>query len=242
MREDKTLLPLSRRHFIQLGLLSGSALFLPSSAFCKRLNSTAHPRYPQTIAALQKSYKHEVSAHRHYVAFSKKAKEDNYPNISYLFTALATSELIHSRIFRKILIELDAGVEKIPEEDVRIAKTKTNLKKAANHEIDLIEKFYPETMRIIRREKHQAALTGCRYSWESHLQHREKIHKINKWTSRFFQTVAGIIEKETTLYYICFQCGSTLSGIPRKTCPICYESSKHYKRIERNEVFSKALV
>ncbi len=242
MRDDKTGLPLSRRHFIQLGLLSGSAFLLPSSAFGKILNSKVHPSYPQTIAALQRSYEQEVGAHRSYVAFSKKAKKENYPNISYLFTAFATSELIHSRIFRELLIELNAGVEKIPGGKIRIAPTKANLKKAANHEIDLIEKFYPESMRIIRREKNQAALTICRYSWESHLQHHDKIHKINKWTNRFFNTVAGIIEKETTLYYVCFQCGSTLAGIPGKTCPICYESSKHYKMIDRKELFSKALV
>ena len=242
MHNDAKRLNLSRRHFLKLRIFSGSALLLPNFVLSNILASTTHTTYLQTINALQASYQNEVGAHRHFVAFSRKAKDEDYPNISYLFTTFATSEFIHSRIFRMLLIDLGVNVQTIPEEILKISHTKTNQKNAAEHEIQLIDKFYPEKMGIIQKEKHQTALTGCRYSWESHMQHRDQIYKINKWSNRFFQIVANIIARETGFYFVCHQCGSTLAEIPGKICPICYQTSDHYRKIERDAFFEKALV
>jgi hypothetical protein len=65
--------------------------------------SFAESTYPKTREILQRSHEGEIDAYRQYAAFAKQAKADGYPGITYLFTALATAELIHGQNFEKIL-------------------------------------------------------------------------------------------------------------------------------------------
>ena len=186
-----------------------------------------------TISVLKNAYKNEMDAHSSYVAFSRQAFKENYPNISYLFTTFATSESIHAGLFKKTLADLGVDIDDDRGRQIDVLTTKKNLRKAAKHEMELIKIFYPDAVNEIKPEKHENAVRYCRYSWQSHMQHQSYIEDIHRWTGIFFSKVAEKIEEEEMRYLVCHFCGSTETDIPPKICPICRQSSIHYKQIER---------
>lgn len=225
---------LSRRQFMRLGYLAGVTLVHPSAVFSS--DSPKSPQmYPLTISTLNNAYKQEMDAHTSYVAFSRKAAADKYPNIAYLFTTFATSEQIHAGLFGKTLADLGVTVDYDHDRQVGIVSTRENLSKAAKHEIELIEIFYPQSIDKIKPEKQDLAITYCRYAWQSHMQHRQHLEDIKRWSGLFFDRVAATIEAEHMQFVVCSFCGSTESEIPKKTCPICLQSSDRYRPVKRTD-------
>lgn len=184
--------------------------------------------YPNTTRVLRDSARIEMAAHFRYVHFSRKAEEEGYKGIAYLFTALATSELIHAQNYERILTLLGAAIDQHQTPALEISDTKTNLISAAKAEINAIKNLYPDILENLRDEGHSEALRRAGYCWESHRQHRDMIKKIRKWSPDHFETVAKRIDKETDRYFVCQICGSTLYEIPESKCPICAHPSIHY--------------
>ena len=187
--------------------------------------------YPKTITALQNRYVDEVTAHQKYNAYAQRALKESYPNIAHLFRSLAASEAVHARNFKKLL--LDLGVEvKLPEKlDYKVASTKANIRHATTVEANEIDRKYPAILESISSENHGYAIRFITYAWKAEKQHRELIHKIRKASKRFFGIVAERIEGEPTRYYVCQVCGSTLTELPAKICPICEHAASEYEEV-----------
>jgi len=224
---------LTRRDLIKYGCLAGAVFFTPSVVFPANTKKFAGGLYPLTISVLKDAYKNEMDAHSSYIAFSRQALKDSYPNICYLFTTFATSESIHAGLFKKALADLGIDLEDDRDRQVDVLTTKKNLRKAAKHELELIKNFYPDAINKIKPEKYENAVRYCLYSWQSHMQHRDHIEDIHRWSGIFFSKVAEKIEEEEMQYLVCHFCGSTEREIPQKICPICRQSSIHYKLVER---------
>ena len=224
---------LTRRDLIKYGCLAGAVFFTPSVVFPANTKKFAGGLYPLTISVLKDAYKNEMDAHSSYIAFSRQALKDSYPNICYLFTTFATSESIHAGLFKKALADLGIDLEDDRDRQVDVLTTKKNLRKAAKHELELIKNFYPDAINKIKPEKYENAVRYCRYSWQSHMQHRDHIEDIHRWSGIFFSKVAEKIEEEEMQYLVCHFCGSTEREIPQKICPICRQSSIHYKLVDR---------
>jgi rubrerythrin len=224
---------LTRRNLIKYGCLAGAVFFTPSAVFPTSKSKSVRGIYPLTISVLKDAYKNEMDAHSSYVAFSRQAFKENYPNISYLFTTFATSESIHAGLFKKALADLGLDLDDDRDRQIEVFTTKKNLRKTAKHELELIKIFYPDAINKIKPEKHENAVRYCRYSLQSHMQHQNYIEDIDRWSGVFFSKVAEKIEEEEMRYLVCHFCGSTETDIPPKICPICRQSSIHYKLIER---------
>jgi len=204
--------------------LAAVALLAPLAGF------PGSPQYPKTVAALQERYADEVQAHQKYGAYAEQAGEEGYPQIAYLFTALAASETVHARNFKALLGEL--GVQDhAPAIGFEIATTRENLQQATHVETDEIDREYPEILEQIRPENHAAAIRDITYAWEAEKQHRDLIVKIHGAASRWFGLLVRRIEGEPTHYYVCRVCGSTLTEVPAEWCPICGHSIEHYEAI-----------
>ena len=218
-----------RRELIRRGVVHlGALAFLPPAA----AHAGASSRYAQTLSTLRRGVRKEMVAHHSYVKFTRRAETEGYQGIAYLFTTLATSELIHAQNYNALLAALGSPIEPTPALPVEVAETKTNLIAAANAEIRTIDKVYPELLKALDAEKHQDALRDVRYAWESHKQHRDMIKKIRRWSPLFFEKVARRIDEKADQYYVCQICGSTLDYIPKTTCTICGFASSHYRRID----------
>jgi rubrerythrin len=192
----------------------------------------AQSRYRETITVLQTLYQDEVQACNDYQAYAKKAASENYPNIARLFIAIAASESIHARNFKTLLSEIGVTVEEISGLEPKVSSTRKNLKLATSVELEEIDKKYPQFIKQITSENHTEAIHYITYAWEAEKQHRELMQKIKSGTGIFFGLLSQKIEGSPSPYFVCQNCGSTLSKIPEETCPICGGPSAKYKEIK----------
>jgi len=194
---------------------------------------TAHAApYPATIAAMQSARETETSVYLHYNEFSRRAAQEGYKGVAYLFTAFSASEQVHAGNFGKILTRLNAELAPLPKPPIKAGGTRDNLIRAAEGEMHSIDAFYPKLLEQIKPEGHEEAMKAVNYAWSSEQQHRDKIQQILRWAPTFFEKVARTIDEKTGRYFICQVCGSTVNVIPESTCPICKFPSTHYRSIE----------
>lgn len=188
------------------------------------------PQYPKTVHALQQRYLDEVVAHNKYGTYARVAAEDGYPNIAHLFRALAWSEAVHARNFKALLGELGGDIPPVPM-DFQVVTTREHLKRATTVEADEIDHEYPAILSRIRSEHHEAAIESITWAWQAERQHRALIVKIRKAATYFFGLLVRRIEDERSSYAVCQICGSTLTAVPARTCPICGHPASHYKPV-----------
>lgn len=214
---------LSRRRMLQsLGLLAGLAAWRDGHA----------APYPATIAAMQSARETETRVYYHYTEYGRRAQQEGYRGIAYLFTAFAASEQVHATNFGKILTRLNVELLPLAKPEVGAGTTRENLMRAADSEIASIEAFYPKLLEQLAPEGHEEAMTLVHYAWGSEKQHRDKIRQIQRWTGTFFETVARTIDAKTGRYFICQNCGSTTNAVPARTCAICKLPAALYRSIE----------
>jgi rubrerythrin len=187
--------------------------------------------YPETVKALQERYADEIIAHQKYGRYAQQAEKENYPYTAHLFRSLAASEAVHARNFKRILAELGhkAVAPEIPE--FAVTKTKHNIRHASSVEANEIDRKYPDILETISAENHEEAIRNITYAWEAERQHRELILKIKKASESWFGLLVGHIEGDPTRYYVCQICGSTLTELPAKQCPICGHDTSHYSEV-----------
>lgn len=199
---------------------------------CLPSSELAGENYPVTISVIKTVSQDEARAQQTYIAYSRKAVEENYPGIAKLFLALATSESIHAANFRRILSNLGITAQQAPDLTIKVNSTRTNLKKSTRVELDEIDKKYPGIIEKIKPENHVEAIRFITYAWESEKQHRDLITKIKSGTGMFFSLLVRKIEDTDADFVVCQNCGSTLMEFPPDNCPICSESAALFKNIE----------
>lgn len=191
----------------------------------------AESEYTATVEALQERYLDEIEAHASYGAFSTKALEDGYPNSAYLFKALAASEAIHARNFRRILQELGAPIPPDEPEPRKVGSTRANIMNATAVEANEIDHKYPQILASIKPDNHQEAIDNLTWAWKSEKQHRKLLGRMQDAAKRWFKFLIARIEGEELDYHICQICGSTLTELPAKQCPICGHPASHYRKV-----------
>jgi rubrerythrin len=195
--------------------------------------SAAASNHHETAAALAQAREKEMHTYWRYMDFGRQARAEGYRGIAYLFTAFASSELIHAQNFGRLLSRL--GVELLPlakEATTVPGSTRDNLLAAVDSELDSIDRLYPALLERLKPEAHADAIATVRYAWASEKQHRDMIQKIRRWSPAFFEQVARTIDDKTGAYFVCQLCGSTTNTMPRDKCPVCSMPPLHYRRIE----------
>jgi rubrerythrin len=188
--------------------------------------------YPVTITAMKAARENETRVYYHYTEFGRRARDEGYRGIAYLFLAFAASEQVHASNFGRVLTRLGEELAPLPKPAVSVASTRDNLILAANDEMASIDGFYPGLLARISDEKHADAIDAVRFAWTSEKQHRDKIKQIQRWTPSFFDAVARTIDAKTGRYFICQLCGSTVHKVPEGTCPVCKNPPTQYRLIE----------
>jgi rubrerythrin len=211
---------------------SGISIGLLSIFFFLAPAVKAQSGYNETISVLQALYKDEIQALHNYRAFAEKAASEKYPNIASLFISLAASETVHARNFETLLSALGEEVEKLPRLKPEVSSTQKNLDLSTALELEEIDSKYPRFIERITPENHEDAIRYIIYAWKAEKQHRELLKKIQSGTGIFFGLLTKKIEGSPSLYFVCQNCGSTLSEIPETTCPICGGPSSKYKEIK----------
>lgn len=91
---------------------------------------------------------------------------------------------------------------------------------------------YPQILQQIKPEKHVGAIQFITFAWESKKQHRQLLKQMQSGTGIFFGLLTKRIEGNPSQYFVCQNCGSTLSKIPKVKCPICGGPDAKYKEIK----------
>jgi len=188
--------------------------------------------YNATIAAMKEAQAAETWVSRQYFAFSRKALDDGYKGVAYLFTAFASSEHVHASNFGQVLEQLGAEAPPLPPYTGPVGTTRENLIAGARGEAESIEDLYPKMLDRIKPEGHQEAMRFVQFAWASERQHHDKIKQIRRYTPTMFELVAKHIDSGTGDYLVCRACGSTLNALPAQTCPVCQAAARNYHRIE----------
>jgi len=189
--------------------------------------------YPLTKDALQQRYTDEIRAHAKYHAYAKKACTEGYPNIAHLFRSLGSSEAVHARNFKGLLVELgEKPTAPSPRLSDAIKSTRENLKHATEVEREEIDKEYPALLKSIKPENHRGAIDNITYAWEAEKQHRDHIVRIQKAAKGYFELLVNKMEGKPKHFHVCQICGSTLTELPKKVCPICKNPVKHYREVK----------
>lgn len=220
---------LGRRAFLCEGVIALSCLALAGAS--KHAAAAASP-YPETISVLRETASAEMLFYHRYVEFGRRAKEEGYRGIAYLFTAFATSELIHAQNFNRILARLDAEISLPAKPALHVAGTRENLLTAVNTELESIDAFYPSVLERLKPEGLQDAVAATTQAWRSEQQHRDIMKSIQRWSGSHFETVARTIDERTGQYFVCQICGATETEVPRGKCSICGLPSEHFRKIE----------
>ncbi len=203
-------------------------IFLAAAAAPAR---AAEARYTETVTVLQTVYAGELFAHARYLAIAAKALEEKYPHIAYLASALAASEGIHARNFRKVLTDLMAKPNDTAPV-VTVSDTRSNLKLAANAELDEIDTRYPQYLKRIQPEAYRDAIDDLTHAWEAEKQHRDLVTQLLSGPGIMFGVLVKTIEEHPVTYLLCQRCGSTLVELPKEACPICGGPASNYRAVE----------
>ena len=161
----------------------------------------------KTEANLKEAFAGESQANRSYLAFSKKAEEEGYPQVAKLFRAAAEAETVHAHNHLRAM----KGIQ----------STKENLQAAIHGETHEFKKMYPEMMTEAKAEKNDEAFQTFHYANEV-----EKIH-----ASLYTKAFESLGKNEAVDYYVCPFCGNTVEKAPPEKCPICGAPGKKFIKI-----------
>lgn len=218
----------TRRTFLHnlaaTGLLAAPALW--------HVNTARAAAYEATTAALRQGVRGERKAYTRYRVFSADAAAKGYRGISYMFGAVSLSELIHAQNYNRVLVSLGQEREE-PAEILPVMGTiKQNVITAMEAEIATIDEVYPQILAGVQKEQLAAAVQNVQYSWASHVQHRDTLDEIRRYSPDYFETVARRIDENSERYYVCQICGSIQSEVPEDHCPICQRNPDNFAYID----------
>ncbi len=176
---------------------------------------------PQTIKNLNAAFQGESNASNRYAAFAKKADSEGLPQVAKLFRAASAAEAIHRDTHKAAMIELGGAVESFKLDDVTPGTTAENLKAAIKGETHERDVMYPEFLAAAKADDAKAAIRTFQFALAVEKQHAE-----------LYQNALDHLGKNAPEdYFVCKICGSTLTELPAKKCPVCRNGRDEYKKI-----------
>ncbi len=160
---------------------------------------------------LQSAFAGESQANRKYLAFSKKADKEGFPQIAKLYRAAAEAETVHAHNHLRAM----GGIK----------STKENVKAAIEGEHYEFTKMYPEFLSDAKSENHKQAIRTFDYANQV-----EKVH--HNLYEKALNAVESGKDLEKTDLYICPVCGMTVEGEPPDECPVCKAKKSAFIKVD----------
>jgi len=148
---------------------------------------------------LKEAFAGESQANQKYLAFSKKAEREGFPNIAKLFKTAAEAERIHAEGHFASLEGIGSTVE--------------NLKSAIAGETYEFSEMYPPMYEQAVADDHKAKRM-FKYALDA-----EKVHA--ELYAAALKAAEQGIDLETSDIYLCPICGHIEFGKPENNCPVC---------------------
>ena len=172
-----------------------------------------------TLENLQAAFNGESNANARYLIFAQKADEEGYGEVASLFRAAAKAEEIHASNHAAVIRQMGAApVARI--EATVVKGTRENLRVAIEGETYERDIMYPEFIEMAKREKATAAL--CSFTFALKV---EAVHGVLYQGA--LENLDQLTGKQHT-YYICPDCGNTLTKLSILSCMICGHSKSGF--------------
>ncbi len=159
---------------------------------------------------LKAAFAGESQANRMYLAFAKKAEEENLLQAAKLFRAAAESETVHALNHLRVTGQVKSTLE--------------NLGTAVSGETFEFTKMYPEYITEAKSDGNKPALVS--FDWANKV---EQIH------AGLYQKAIDALKNRQELpkveYYVCSVCGNTVENSAPDKCPICGSPKSAFMKI-----------
>lgn len=174
-----------------------------------------------TEANLKSAYAGESQANMRYTIYAKKAREEGYPNVVRLFTAVAFAEQVHaSNHYRNIMSK--GGSATISTAVFGSRTTSENLQAGIDGETFEINEMYPAYKKVAEFQGEKAAEISFTWALEAEKIHASLYQKAKQAVDRGEDVELGPIQ-------ICQVCGYTVEGDAPERCPICKALKERFK-------------
>ena len=166
-----------------------------------------------TEANLKSAFAGESQANMRYLIFAKGAREEGYPNVARLFTAVAFAEQVHaSNHYGNIMSK--GGSVTISEAVFGSRSTSENLQAGIDGEVFEINEMYPAYRAVAELQGEKGAETSFTWALEAEKVHASLFQKAK-------EAVDGGEDVDLGPIQICGCCGYTVEGDAPERCPIC---------------------
>lgn len=177
---------------------------------------------PKTLANLNTAFQGESNAANRYAKFAEKAVTEGYPQVGKLFRAAAAAEGIHRDSHQHTIVKLGGTAATFQLEAVVPGTTADNLKAAITGETYERDTMYPEFLALAKAEDCRPAMRTLNFAFQT-----EKSH------AKLYQEALDNLGKNSAVeYYVCQECGETLTSLPDKKCPVCRNGRDEFTRIQ----------
>lgn len=164
----------------------------------------------KTAENIKAAFVGEAKAYFRLLAYAQKADEEEIPQISLLFRAIAEAERIHATRHLDLM------------KDIMVKDTDTNLEKSFQSEKTVSENVYPDFIKTAQDEGEEAAVLTF-----SHARDAESFH-----AKLYERAMYHVIKDEVKAYHVCQVCGYvTDKKIPDK-CPVCGAPKEKFETID----------
>jgi rubrerythrin len=164
----------------------------------------------KTDQNLKDAFAGESQANRMYLAFAKKADEEELTQIAKLFRAAAQAETVHALNHLEVMGQ--------------VKSTQDNLGTAVSGETYEFKKMYPDFIADAKKEGNKKAEVSFNYANQV-----EQIH------AKLYQKALDALKNKKELakadYYVCPVCGNTFEGSVPDVCPICATQKEKFMKI-----------
>jgi rubrerythrin len=199
------------------------SILLVTAFFSETTDIQASGSNQMTIKNLQDAFIGETTASAKYAAYSKKAKEEGFPQIGLLFEAASKAESIHAGNHKSVLKQLSGPIPEVkPQFEVK--STKENLEDALKGESYEINTMYPDFIKQAQKENVSLALISLNYAYQT-----EKKHKA-LYSNAIEAMKNGSVKKLADVYYVCSTCGNTYDNEAPERCGISMTPKERFIR------------
>jgi len=160
---------------------------------------------------LKAAFAGESQANRKYLAFAKKADEEEYPQVARIFRAAAAAETVHAHNHLRAMGGIKSTLE--------------NVKEAIEGEHYEFTKMYPEFIADATSENNKNAERT--FDWANQV---EKVHhNLYNAALKAVKTGKDLDAKDV---YVCPFCGYTVEGEAPGNCPVCGAPKDKFNKID----------
>ena len=165
----------------------------------------------QTDENLKEAFAGESQANRKYVAFSRKADQEDYSQVAKLFRAAAEAETVHALNHLQVMDGIKETLE--------------NLKEAAEGEAEEFKEMYPDFIEQAEDDGNDNARGTFDYANQV-----EQIH--HEMYNQAIEAVQKGEDLPPREIFVCQGCGNTVEDEAPDTCPICGAPKAMFKKID----------